>query len=57
MELLTIEQQESYENVKICYIFLKKLKTNIQNIKNVVKLKIIVIIQGNIEVLHIAYVI
>ena len=35
----------------------KKLKINISNIKNIVKLKIIVIIQGNIEVPHIAYVI
>ena len=39
-------------------IFLKKnLKINIRKIKNIVKLEIIVTIQENIEVLHIAYVI
>ena len=37
-------------------IFVKKnLKTDIWKIKNIVKLEIIVIIQGNIEALHIAY--
>ena len=35
----------------------KKLKINIWKIKNIVKIRIIVIIQTNIEVLHIAYVI
>ena len=35
----------------------KNLRINIWKIKNIVKLEIIVIIQGNIEVLHIAYVI
>ena len=35
----------------------KKLKINISKIKNIVKLEIIVIIQGNTEVLHITYVI
>ena len=35
----------------------KKLKINIWQIKNIVKLDIIFIIQGNIEVLRIAYVI
>ena len=34
-----------------------KLKTNMSKIKNIAKLEIIVIIQGNIEMLHIAYVI
>ena len=29
IELLTKEQQESYENAKICYVCLKKLKINI----------------------------
>ena len=39
-------------------IFVKKrLKINMLKIKNIVKLEIIVIIQANIEVLHIAYVI
>ena len=32
----------------------KKLKTNMCKIKNIVKLEVIVIIQGNIEMLHIA---
>ena len=35
----------------------KNLKINIWKIKNIIKLEIIVIIQGNIEVLRIAYVI
>ena len=39
-------------------IFAKRnLKINILKIKNIVKLEIIVIVQGNIEMLHIAYVI
>ena len=39
-------------------IFVKRnLKVNMWQIKNIVKLEIIVIIQGNIEVLRIAYVI
>ena len=50
MKQLTKEQQESYKNAKICEN--KYLKD-----KNTVKLEIIVIIQGNIEVLRIAYVI
>ena len=33
----------------------KNLKMNKQQIKRIVKLEIIAIIQGNIEVLHIAY--
>ena len=35
----------------------KNLKINIWKIKNIIKLEIIVIIQGNIEVLRIVYVI
>ena len=50
MKLLTKEQQESYENAKICYICKEKFK-------NIVKLEITVIIQKNKEVLHKAYVI
>ena len=49
------EQQESYGNAKICYICKKNLNINIWKIKNIVKLEIIVIIQGNIKVLCIAY--
>ena len=50
MKLLTKEQQKSYENSK-------NSKLNIRKIKNIVKLRIIVITQEKIEVLHIAYVI
>ena len=51
------EQQESYKNAKICYNANKNLKINMVKIKNFVKLGTIVIMQRNIEVLHIAYVI
>ena len=45
MKLLTKEHQKSYENV----LFVKKdLKINISKIKNIIKLEIIGIIQGNI---------
>ena len=43
--------QKSFKFVK------KKLKINIRKIKNIIKLEIIIIIQGNIEVLCIAYLI
>ena len=55
MRLLTIEQQESYENAKICYICEGTFDNKYLKDKKVVKLEIIVIIQGNIEVLRIAY--
>ena len=35
----------------------KNVKINMRKIKNIIKLEIIFIIQGNIEVLHIAYVV
>ena len=57
MKLLTKEQQESYENAKICYIYHEKFYNKYLKDKNIVKLEIIVIIQGNIEKLHIAYII
>ena len=39
-------------------IFLEKdLKTNMLKIIHIVRLEIVVIMQGNIEVLHIAYVV
>ena len=48
----------NYVKMQISVIFVKKnLKINIWKIKNMVKLDIIVIIQGNIEMLHIAYII
>ena len=55
MKLLTKEQQESYKNAKISYVYQENLKIIMWKITNIVKLGIIVIIQGNIEVLHIAY--
>ena len=57
MKLLTKEQQELYENAKICYICKEKFEKNMWRIEKIVKLEIIVFIQGNIEVLRIAYVI
>ena len=57
MKLLTKEQHKSDDNAKVCYICKKNLKINMWKIKTIVKLEIIVIIQGNIELLHIAYVI
>ena len=55
MKLLIKEQYESAENSKICCICKEILKKKMRKIKNVVKLEIIVIIQGNIEGLRIAY--
>ena len=58
-KLLTEVQQESYENAKICYICKKKFENKYlkdKKLKNMVKLEVIVIIQVNIEVLHIVYV-
>ena len=57
IKLLAKEQQEVYENTKICYICKDKLEKNYLKDKNIVKLEIIVIIQENIELLRIAYVI
>ena len=48
----------NYIKMQKSVMFAKKnLKTNLGKIKNIVKLEIIAIIQGNIEVLHIAYII
>ena len=57
MKLLTREQQESYENAQICYICKEEFENKYLEDENIVKLRIIVIIQGNIDVLRIAYVI
>ena len=57
MKLLTKGQQQLYKNTKFCYIVKKNLKINFLKIKDIVKLAIIGIIQGNIEVLRLAYVI
>ena len=54
------KQKSSRSHMKMqkSVIFVKKkLKINILQIKNIVKLEIIVIMQENIKVLHIAYVI
>ena len=60
MKLLTKKQQEAYENMEM-QKYVKFVKKNVKNNhlkdKNIIKLEIIVIMQGNIEVLHIAYVI
>ena len=57
MKLLTKEQQESYENAQFCYICEEKIESEYLKDKNIVILKIIVIIQESIEVLGIPYVI
>ena len=58
--LLTSEQQKSYENAKICYICQEKFKDKHAKDKKYCKfvnLGTTVIIQVNMEVLRIAYVI
>ena len=61
MKLLTKEQQESsgINKMQKSVIFVKKEieKKNMRKIKNIVKQEIIVIIQGNTEMVRIAYVI
>ena len=57
MKLLTKKQQKSYENTKIPYFCVKNLKINMLQIKTIEKLGTIVTMKGNIEVLHMAYVI
>ena len=56
-KLLTNEQQKSYRNAKISYVCKENLKINMPKVKVIVKLGTIVIIQGTIEVLQIAFVI
>ena len=53
MNLLTKEQQESYEN--FATFVEKSLKINMLKVKTITKLEIVIIIQVNIEVMHIAY--
>ena len=55
MNVLRKEQQESYENAKICYICKEKFEN--KYLKDIIKLEIIFIMQGNIVVLRLAYVI
>ena len=56
MKQSTKELQESHENAKICYICKEKFENNYVKHKKIVKSKIMAIMQGNIEVLHVAYV-
>ena len=44
INLLTIEQQKSYKNAKICYFVNKNVTINIEKIESIVKLEINVII-------------
>ena len=60
MKLLRNEQRKSYKNEIYIYIYIfvkKNLTINMLNIKNIIKLVTIVIVQGNIVMLHIAHVI
>ena len=58
MKLLTNEQQNSYQNSKICYICREKIEDKHAKDKKYQKVKkFIVIKQENVEVLHIVYVI
>ena len=57
MKLLTKEQHESYENTKICYICKEIFENKYFKDNKYRKVKIIVIIQRNMGVLGIAYVI
>ena len=57
MKLFTKEQQESYENAKICSICKEKFENKYFKDRKYRKVEIIVIIQQNIEALHIRYVI
>ena len=50
-------QLELNENANSAIFLEKKLKINMLNIKYIVNLGTIVVIQGNIKVLHITYII
>ena len=52
MKLLTEEQQESYENVKICCICKEKFENKYLKDKKYLLLEISIIVQGNIKLLH-----
>ena len=57
MNSSTNKQQKSCQNAKIVVFIKKNLKIDMLKIKNILKLGTIAIILGNIEVLHIAYII
>ena len=52
IKLLSKEQQKSYQIQNTVISVKKTLEMNMCKIKNIVKLEIIVTIQGNIKVLH-----
>ena len=56
-KLLTKEQEESYENAKICYICKERIENKYLVDKKLLKLEITVMVKENIEVLRKAYVI
>ena len=52
IKLLTKEQQESYENAKICYVCHEKFKNKyLKDKKNIVKLEIIAITQESMDLI------
>ena len=55
--MLLIKEQRNYMKTKSCYICYKKIENKCLKNKKYLKLEIIVIIQGNIKVLRVAYVI
>ena len=55
MGLVITKQQESYEDAKICDICKEKIEN--KYLENIIQLEIILIIQGNIEVPCIVYLI
>ena len=57
MKSLAKDQQKLYENAKICYICKEKFENKYLKDKKYRKIRDHIIIQGNMEVLRIAYVI
>ena len=57
MKLLQKNQRESYENPKICYTYKEKFENKYMKHKKYCKVRDLVIIQVNMEVLRMAYVI
>ena len=55
MKLLAKEQQESYENAKICYICKEKFENKYVKDNKYCKIRDHCHLQGNIDVLRIAY--
>ena len=56
MKLMATKHQRLYQNAKMCYIFAGKFEDKNSKHESFVKFGTIVIMQGNIEVLHIAYI-